>query len=349
MLTMRQNQLQFSFPQVHPSASARVQFQRTLRIPDDDRRYPLPPGLGAFALRHVDDFAENLPPEWLTRGGVMLPMWQAEAMWISFSGSYDREREVTYPCAVKVAAGKRSAVTGKAWQAGLGRDPQDYVVVPIQPWLDGFCVEKGVIRQFVAMPLGQGYTVEEQIDGKAEFGGLQIEVFPMKREVFERRFPIPVRQPLPAMPYRAADETMMTPCASPEAPGAAMGMGAGGQMRQEISCDPYDADDWDISQGQRCFVHLCNSASWQQITGQPPPSKPPTARAYASAGLPWFEYYSDTPAVSGGALLGAIKSVFALGKAKGEQPLPENQAALPKVVHGLGPKREGDDVRVGEF
>ena len=33
-----------------------LEFQRTLRIPDDDRTHHLPPGLGAFALRHVDDF-----------------------------------------------------------------------------------------------------------------------------------------------------------------------------------------------------------------------------------------------------------------------------------------------------
>ena len=31
-------------------------FQRTLRIPDDGRDYPLPPGLGRFPLRHIDDY-----------------------------------------------------------------------------------------------------------------------------------------------------------------------------------------------------------------------------------------------------------------------------------------------------
>ncbi len=40
-------------------------------------------------------------------------------------------------------------------------------------------MQKGVIRQFVAMPLGEGYTAEEQITGQAEFGGMQIEIFPM--------------------------------------------------------------------------------------------------------------------------------------------------------------------------
>ena len=58
-------------------------------------------------------------------------------------------------------------------------------MLPKQPWLDGYCVEKGVIRQFVAMPLGEGYTVEEQLTGAAQHGGLQIVAYPMKRERYE--------------------------------------------------------------------------------------------------------------------------------------------------------------------
>lgn len=342
MLTMRDDELSFSFPDVHQSARASINFQRTLRIPDDDRSYPLPPGFGRFPLRHIDDFAGNLPPEWLLRGGVMLPMWQAEALWLSFNAGYDESRQAHYPCAVKIAAGKRSAVTGKAWQSGLHRRPQDYVVVPEQPWLDGFCVKKGFIRQFVAMPLGQGYTVEEQLDGKAEFGGLQIEVFPMKRAAFERRFPR-----VPKL-HRSFDEELFCASAMLPCPSPAMGLAAGGKMRQEISRDPYKADEWDTEHGVRCFVHLCNSASWLGIAGQSPPTQPPTARDYADAGLPWFEYYSDQPAVGGGGLLKGIKSVAKMGKKKGETPLTENVAVVPQVVIGLAPRR-GDEVRIGEM
>jgi len=46
-------------------------------------------------------------------------------------------------------------------------------------------VAKDVIRQFVAMPLGSGYSVEEQITGKPEHGGLQIIVYPMRKEHYE--------------------------------------------------------------------------------------------------------------------------------------------------------------------
>ena len=137
-----------------------IAFQRTLRIPDDGRTYPLPAGLGAFPLRSVDDFPATAPASWLQRGGVVLPMYQSEALWISFSARY--------PCAVKIAAGKINAVSGEAWTAELHSEPQDYVVVPGQPWLDGFSVGEGLIRQFVAMPLGAGDSVEEQLTGRAE-------------------------------------------------------------------------------------------------------------------------------------------------------------------------------------
>jgi hypothetical protein len=180
MIELRNDVLAFSFPDVHPDARVEIELQRTLRIPDDGRDYPLPPGLGRFPLRHVDDFAARVPAEWSRHGGVMLPMYQAEALWLSFRSP------TGFPFAVKVATGKINAVTGERWRDGLNRGPQDYVTVPGQPWLDGYCVEKGYIRQFVAMPLGAGYTAEEQITGEAEHGGLQIAVHPMKREAWER-------------------------------------------------------------------------------------------------------------------------------------------------------------------
>ena len=55
MTELDNDQLVFRFPDVHPDAAGRISFQRTLRIPDDGRDYPLPPGLGCFPLRHVDD------------------------------------------------------------------------------------------------------------------------------------------------------------------------------------------------------------------------------------------------------------------------------------------------------
>ena len=180
MITLESDRLIFRFPEVHEDARCSLGFRRTLRIPDDGKDYPLPPGLGNFPLRHLDDYARRLPESWLRRGGAIFPMHRAEAMWIGFGFGYG-----DYPCAVKVAAGKICAVTGDPWADRLNTDPQDYLALPDQPWLDGYCVEKGVIRQFVAMPLGEGHTAEEQLTGAAQHGGLQFFVCPMKRERYE--------------------------------------------------------------------------------------------------------------------------------------------------------------------
>ena len=149
MLSIENNSLRFNFTDLHPNATCTVEFQRTLRIPDDGNKHPLPPGLGGYPLHHIDDYADRIPDQWHRRGGVMMPMYQSEALWLNFNSS-------GYPFACKVAAGKINAVTGEIWQDHLNTDPQDYMVVPDQPWLDGFCVDKGSIRQFVAMPLGEG-------------------------------------------------------------------------------------------------------------------------------------------------------------------------------------------------
>ncbi len=343
MIELKNDQLVFSFPDVHPHAKLAINFQRTLRIPDDDKTYPLPPGLGAFPLRHVDDYATSVPAGWQEHGGVMMPMYQAEALWLTFNPDHDTERYAAYPFAIKIATGKIDAVTGKGWSNGLHRGPQDYMVAPGQPWLDGYCVEKGVIRQFVAMLLGAGYTAEEQVTGKAEHGGLQVVVYPMKREVFERRFPI----------REAASgfhESLRCRSVSPMAGGSAsMGLAPGGRMKQEIYADLFDFDDWDTTQSSRCFVHIANSLAWHAITRQSPPTQPPTAADYNRAKLPWFDYYDDKPALQGSGVLAKLKSVLGLGKEKRESPLPENEPCEPTNVVAIRPKRVGDEVRDGAF
>ena len=64
--------------------SVTVSFQRTLRIPETGL-HPLPPGLGRFPLRRVADYPDTAPADWLARGGIMLPIYQREARWLSFA------------------------------------------------------------------------------------------------------------------------------------------------------------------------------------------------------------------------------------------------------------------------
>lgn len=331
MIELRDNALVISFPEVHREAAMGIDFQRTLRLPDDGKTYPLPAGLGRFPLRHVDDFAGRVRPAWIEHGGILLPMYQAEALWLNFTASND------YPFAVRVGTGKIDAATGEPWRDALARKPQNYLVIPHQPWLDGYCVEKGVIRQFVAMPLGRGYTAEEQLTGEAEVGGIQIVVYPMKREAYERHASarVQLRSGFAGMALMA---------------GAAMGLAPGGRMRQEIYRDRYDFDDWDLERRARCFVHIANSVTWRVITGDEPPTKPVTAEQYREAGVPWFDYYAEgEAAVDGSGLLRKLKSVFDLGKEKGESPLPDNESVTVDSVVELRKGLKAGQVREGRF
>ncbi|EOA92167.1 uncharacterized protein SETTUDRAFT_134260 [Exserohilum turcica Et28A] len=144
-------------------------------MPDDNKLHQLPGSLGQFELYSVNAYSERLPSRMKDAGGVFFPMWQREAMWVNFE-------QGRYKYAVRVFMGHVNAVSGRQMKEGPetqdGVDAQDYIVVPGQDWLDGICVAPGVVRQFVAMPLGSGYTVEGQKTSEEKHGGLQIEITP---------------------------------------------------------------------------------------------------------------------------------------------------------------------------
>jgi hypothetical protein len=112
-----------------------------------------------------------------------------------------------------------------------------------------------------------------------------------------------------------------------------MGLAPGGLMKQDIYADRFKKEDWDLDHSSRCFVHIANSLVWRRITGQNPPTVPPTSAEYTNAGLPWFDYYEDKlDAIEGSKELAGMKSVAALGKKKGDVPLPENESVSPANV-----------------
>lgn len=356
-IEIKNEQLTFNFNELKDDNVFNVNFNRTLRIPSDDKKYGLPPGLGNFPLQHVEDFKSNVPDGWNEHGGVFFPMYQAEAMWMRFHSPSGR------PFAVKIASGKVNAVSGKAWtnmlegsgsfvdfdskneknqgRVNLDKDKKlekdvepDYMVAPNQPWLDGFNVGRGVIRQFIAVPLESGYTVEEQVTGRAEVGGVQIIVYPMKEEAWNK---IKASQPS----YMHDGVLEMAACASPQgglyksmsmashgvmrsaAAKPDMGLGAGGKMKQEIYEDPYGIDAWDTDNSLRVFVHLANSEQYKNITGHNPPTTPPSPDMYRRYGYPWFNFYSDDKVLEGSDVLSKVKSVSELEDIKGETILPD--------------------------
>ena len=329
MLTLRNDQLRFTFPDIHPLAGCHLTFHRTLRVPDDGHVYPLPPGLGKFALRLVDDYAERLPETWRRHGGVFMPLYQSEALWLGFDAPLIPETlGLCFPCAIKVAAGKINAISGQPWHHGLAADPQDYVVTPDQEWLDGFNVGQGRIRQFVAMPLGAGYTVEEQLTGMADHGGLQLAVYPLKADRFQYLLEESRRERERVMRSRRQESRIQY--------GIDFGLSNGGLLRQVIEKDPYGLDAWDQERVVRCFVHLLNSEQYLAVTGEPYPRRPFSARDYAQHGLPWFHAYSDGEALDGVTPLTDLPGLAALTQAKTGLPLADNGPLGPLNVRTLG-------------
>ncbi len=335
MPTLEHDRLVFRFPAVEPDASVTIDFMRTLRIPDSQRVYDLPPGLGRFPLRHVEDYAARLPSHVVDRGGVLLPIWQAEALWLNFD-TLLTSFGPSFEAAIKIGAGKINAVTGEDWRPGLHRDPQDYVVTPAQPWIDGFAVAPGVIRQFVAARLGEGASVEEQLTGKAEWGGLQLAVTPLKAKVW--------REKLRA--WRAAHDRPdrfgihdAAPMMSQE---REMGLGAGGRMHQHIYPDRLNLEDYDTAATERVFVHLVDAVAWKRLTDEVPPTHPPRAKDYAAAGLPWFRWYgADQDPLPGGKRLAEVKSVGTLFKQQTGAALPDSEDIDTAPPVPLGPGASG--------
>jgi hypothetical protein len=291
----------------------RISFQRTLRVPvrgpgEENRPWPLPPSLGSFPVFRVKPYASRLPPDWRARGGYFLPLYQREALWIAFDSAPGAL------CAVEIGAGGVNVVSGEPFAEGLSAHPQNYVVTPDQPWLDGINsagseTGEAVVRQFVAMPLGSRTTVEAQITGAGQIGGLQIRVYPARPGV----------QPHPPSRPKAMAAPM------------SMGIAAGGEIRQKIYPDPYGIDVWDVARRAEVFVHLLNSAQFRKVTGLKPPPTPVKPQTYTKYGFPWFALYDEhKPALARSEKLSKVRPASEIEGWK-EEPLTVDDRQIAKL------------------
>ncbi|KAK6331202.1 hypothetical protein TWF696_009924 [Orbilia brochopaga] len=164
-----------------------ISFRRTIRVPDNQQISDLPPDLGPMALTNVKHLSSKLPSDMRAKGGLLLGMHQNEAMWINF---HIREPVQSPKYAIKIFAGGINVISGepetetaatklrRRTLLAENKSVQDYIVVPGQLWLDGIATSAGHVRQFVATSLGDGVTVEGQITGAEDVGGLQFEITP---------------------------------------------------------------------------------------------------------------------------------------------------------------------------
>jgi hypothetical protein len=191
------------------------------------------------------------------------------------------------------------------------------------------------------MPLGAGFSAEEQLTGQALHGGLQLVVYPMKPE----RYSALEAQRQAARQVKV--QYSYLPGLDGPVPPMEMALAPGGLMRQQINRDPYGLDAWDQTAGSRCFVHLVNSLTYVAITGISPSHPPLTAADYARARMPWFEYYHENhDALPGSHKLAGLDSLAAKYIKKGMGLLPDNQPIVPEKVINLN---HPGKVREGEF
>ena len=330
--------IKFDFSDYYPDAILNIQLNRTLRVPDvaNDKgsRSKLPPGLGTFETVSTESLGDKFPTG--QQAGIIMPMFQSEAAWFGFSHSRAR-----YPFMIKIAAGGINAITGDVWQDGPSfgaHEKQDYVTAPSQPWIDGFKTGEGIVRQFVAVPLGKGLTVEEQLRGEVKFGGIQFVVHPIDKDYFEKVIlPERARQSPFRLSLHGGSQNVFMFAATATRQASSMGLAAGGQIEQRIEKDRHGSDKWVNGESASLFIHIANSKDWMELTGRAMPRPPLSASDYTLHGGKWFDYYSDTDVTTAPALTD-VKSPGQIADAAG-LPTDEPQNIPPSQVVDLMPSR----------
>lgn len=267
-----------------------VTFNQTLRVPEGQLN-ALPAGLGYFSLYKVSEFRSTTPKEWRD-DAVFMPVYPQEAMWMGFS-QHDK------PQALVVGAGQINAISGKPFDPSktnrrkksrlevvLDGEQQNYLVVPPQPWLDGWKAEDGKVYQFVAAEMGSGQTVEGQITGQESEGGIQFIVYnPVK--------PLPsVARPQllggeESLEYFGLESLGPTRGVLKSAV-TSMGLGRGGEIKQKIYPDPYGVEVWSKTPAEAAVLYMVSSNDFKQVTGYDAPATPITEEEYKRRGIPWF-------------------------------------------------------------
>lgn len=269
----------------------KVDFIRTYRVPEGRETNRLPPGYGSIPVRPVHQYSPACPISWARENSYFMGLHDCEALWLNFQANRGYAKQ---PLAVLVGAGGINAVNGQP--LGTVLEAGNYLVVPPQPWLDGFMCQ-GMVRQFVATKYqgGFGQTAAEQIMGTAsQTGALGFAVFEPIRPLVTEPSPRLTKQymgPCGQSVGSYGSDNLTYACYSPSKGGAVpmgdasrreavqeMGLGAGGHIEQKIYPDPYGLHVWRSSPTAIAAVYICSAEDWFQITGQRLPDPVPEIR-----------------------------------------------------------------------
>ncbi|KAF9777149.1 hypothetical protein IL306_004576 [Fusarium sp. DS 682] len=311
-----------------------ITFRRTIRVPDNKNTSALPPDSGIFPLFKVKDYAEKLPLPMAHKGGIFMPMYQREALWINF------ESEKRY--AIKIFVGGVNIVSGEPPNATAatslrrrkllkeGKSIQDYIVVPEKKWIDGMVVEPGQVRQFVAMPNATGCSVEAQMSRQETTAGIQFDITRLDPLSSGPKGNINI------MVKGLNGETFnyfLSKFSKVEALKLLIRAKNGVEIAyQNLVCSKQHLQnkmrlcDYNLQNGAlvhlfvrlrggSAFIHeaemniaagglirqniILNSVTFKRVTGQEPPESPISAATYAKAGNPFFSLDEGPATISG--------------------------------------------------
>ncbi|KAJ7880748.1 hypothetical protein B0H14DRAFT_2706523 [Mycena olivaceomarginata] len=148
-----------------------IQFHRTLRVSDsyDHRNYkPEPPVIDQYPIIPSSSLDQAFLPVGIHgKEGFIMPMFKKEAFSVSFTNSGN------CGAAIRIFVGGVNTLSGSVVNQAsidLPKMGQDYIF--LSPG-------SSIVRQFVAMALGAGDTVEEQVAGTTG-GGLLFEITPQR-------------------------------------------------------------------------------------------------------------------------------------------------------------------------
>ncbi|KAF3177574.1 hypothetical protein EYR41_008773 [Orbilia oligospora] len=154
-----------------------IQFQRTLRLPDDGAIYNGVTDFGSLSLFNTSDFKGRIPRSIAAKGGYLVPLFQREAISLAFNSTGTPRPGLGLApdeyLAMKVLAGSINLVSGLP-EAKHVITNKDYIIAPKQRRLNGFQVSDCTARQLVAMPPARGYSLEQQSTGEEFIKGLQL-------------------------------------------------------------------------------------------------------------------------------------------------------------------------------
>ncbi|EEU46693.1 uncharacterized protein NECHADRAFT_77326 [Fusarium vanettenii 77-13-4] len=162
------------------------------------------------------------------------------------------------------------------------------------------------------MRMRTGYSVESQVTGNDTVGGLQFEITRLYRSLKgndgsrpkEARFTIKLGDVIEChREYVGGGGGRMPTYREPQ-----MNLAAGGLIKQGV-----------VELPQRYYqktntiafnVQILNSATFQQVTGNPPPPSPVSAETYAKSGYPFFSGFEEPINIAGDFV--AVRSISQL-------------------------------------